>query len=139
MGPVVEEVAEPGMACPLGTPPDTQRARRIEAFRYETDLARRRFFEVDPANRLVAASLEANWNERLRDLEEACREREARGAARDTELSERQVERSRELARDFERVWNAAQTGNADRKRLLGLLIGADFRPVRPGPARHVS
>ena len=102
---------------------DAQRARRIEALRYEADLARRRFFEVDPANRLVAASLEADWNERLRELEEACREREARGAARDTELSERQAERIRELAWDFERVWNAAQTGNADRKRLLGLLI----------------
>ena len=102
---------------------DAQRARRIEAIRYEADLARRRFFEVDPANRLVAASLEADWNERLRDLEEACREREARAAAHDTELSERQVERIRELARDFEQVWNAAQTGNADRKRLLGLLI----------------
>ena len=102
---------------------DAQRAKRIEGIRYEADLARRRFFEVDPANRLVAASLEADWNERLRDLEEACAEREARGAARDTELSERQVERIRELARDFDRVWNAAQTGNADRKRLLGLLI----------------
>ena len=102
---------------------DAQRAKRIEGIRYEADLARRRFFEVDPANRLVAASLEADWNERLRDLEEACQEREARAAARDTELSARQVERIRELARDFERVWNAAQTGNADRKRLLGLLI----------------
>ena len=102
---------------------DAQRAGRIEGLRYEADLARRRFFEVDPANRLVAASLEADWNERLRELEEACREREARAAARDTELSERQVERIRHLARDFEQVWNAAQTGNADRKRLLGLLI----------------
>ena len=102
---------------------DAQRAKRIEAFRYEADLARRRFFEVDPANRLVAASLEADWNERLRDLEEACQEREARAKVRDTELSERQAERIRELARDFEQVWNAAQTGNADRKRLLGLLI----------------
>ena len=102
---------------------DAQRAARIGAFRYEADLARRRFFEVDPANRLVAASLEADWNERLRELEEACREREARAAARELELSERQVERIRDLARDFERVWNAAQTGNADRKRLLGHLI----------------
>ena len=102
---------------------DAQRAKRIEAIRYEADVARRRFFEVDPANRLVAASLEADWNERLRDLEEACQEREARAAAHDTELSARQVERIRELACDFEQVWNADQTGNADRKRLLGLLI----------------
>ena len=102
---------------------DAQRARRIEGIRYEADLARRRFFEVDPANRLVAAALEAHWNERLRVLEEACREREARAAARDSELSERQVERIRELTHDFERVWNAPETGNTDRKRLLGLLI----------------
>ena len=102
---------------------DAQRARRIEAIRYDADLARRRFYEVDPANRLVAAALEADWNERLRDLEEACREREVRAAARDMELSERQVERIRELTRDFDQVWNAPETGNADRKRLLGLLI----------------
>ena len=102
---------------------DAQRARRIEGIRYEADLARRRFFEVDPANRLVAAALEADWNERLRDLEEACREREVRAEARDSELSERQVERIRELTRDFEQVWNAPETGNTDRKRLLGHLI----------------
>ena len=81
------------------------------------------FRQVLEGNRLVAASLEADWNERLRELEEACAEREARAAAREIELSERQVERIRELARDFEQVWNAAQTGNADRKRLLGHLI----------------
>ena len=102
---------------------DAQRARRIEGIRYEADLARRRFFEVDPANRLVAAALEADWNERLRVLEEACREREARAAARDNELSAREAERIRDLTRDFEQVWNAAETGNTDRKRLLGHLI----------------
>ena len=102
---------------------DAQRARRIEGIRYEADLARRRFFEVDPANRLVAAALEADWNERLRVLEEACREREARATARDNELSAREAERIRDLTRDFEQVWNAPETGNTDRKRLLGHLI----------------
>ena len=102
---------------------DAQRARRIEGIRYEADLARRRFFEVDPANRLVAAALEADWNERLRVLEQACREREARATARDNELSAREAERIRDLTRDFEQVWNAPETGNTDRKRLLGHLI----------------
>ena len=102
---------------------DAQRAQRVEAIRYEADLARRRFFEVDPANRLVAATLEADWNDRLRELEAACREREARAAARDAEVSDRQVERIRALTQDFERVWNAPGTRNGDRKRLLGLLI----------------
>ena len=102
---------------------DRQRAHRIEAIRYEADLARRRFFEVDPANRLVAATLEADWNGRLRELDEACREREGRAVARHAELSNVQVERIRDLTRDFERVWTASATTNTDRKRLLGLLI----------------
>ena len=102
---------------------DRLRGHRIEAIRYEANLARRSFFEVDPANRLVAATLEADWNGRLRELEQACREREAHSAARDAELSELQLERIRALTHDFERVWTASETTNTDRKRLLGLLI----------------
>ena len=87
------------------------------------DLAQRRFFEVDPANRLVAATLEADWNERLANLEQACREREAHTTARDAAFSDQQVLRIQQLTQDFERVWNASDTKNTDRKRLLGLLI----------------
>ena len=71
----------------------------------------------------MAATLEADWNGRLQELEDACREREARAAARDAELSGLQRERIRALTRDFEQVWTASQTTNTDRKRLLGLLI----------------
>ena len=102
---------------------DAQRARRIGAMRCEADAARRRFFEADPANRPVAAAPEAEWNGRLRALEEACQEREARTATRDAGLSGRQAERIGELTRDFEQVWNAPGTGSVDRKRLLGHLI----------------
>src|SRR5690242_7455404 len=38
---------------------------------YEADLAQRRYLKVDPDNRLVATVLEAEWNTRLRELEEA--------------------------------------------------------------------
>jgi len=41
---------------------------RITRARYESDFARRRFMLVDPANRLVAAGLEAEWNARLVEL-----------------------------------------------------------------------
>ena len=40
---------------------------------YEANLARRRFSRVDPDHRLVADTLEAEWNEKLRELRE-CRE-----------------------------------------------------------------
>jgi hypothetical protein len=41
---------------------------RITRARYECDVARRRFMLVDPANRLVAAGLEAEWNAYLSAL-----------------------------------------------------------------------
>lgn len=102
---------------------DAQRARRIEGLRYEADLARRRLFEVDPANRLVAAALEADWNDRLRALQDAHREREERAATREEEISADRMRRVRELAQDFVRVWDAPGTANSDRKRLIGLLV----------------
>ena len=46
-------------------------AQAVERARYEADLAQRRYMRVDPDNRLVADALEAEWNARLRDLEEA--------------------------------------------------------------------
>ena len=52
---------------------EADRLRRIQVdrARYESELARRRFLRVDPENRLVAASLEAEWNSKLRALSEA--------------------------------------------------------------------
>ncbi len=102
---------------------DAQRAQRVEALRYQADLARRRFYEVDPANRQVAATLEADWNARLMELEEACRQRTGFAETLEVEISGQQAQRIRALTQVFEQVWTAPEIGNADRKRLLGLLI----------------
>jgi DNA invertase Pin-like site-specific DNA recombinase len=50
---------------------DRMRAAHVERARYHADLARRRYLAVDPANRLVADSLEADWNTALRELGDA--------------------------------------------------------------------
>ena len=92
---------------------DRQHVNRIEALRHEADLARRRFMEVDPQNRLVAATLEAEWNTRLAALEQAIAEREQNSRTRDSMASAEQEERLLELANDFGKVWNASATGNA--------------------------
>jgi hypothetical protein len=42
----------------------------------EADLAQRRFMLVDPNNRLVADTLESEWNDKLRALAHAREERE---------------------------------------------------------------
>jgi hypothetical protein len=43
---------------------------RLQRMEYETALAERRYQEVDPANRLVARTLEQRWNQALSQLEQ---------------------------------------------------------------------
>lgn len=44
--------------------------------RYDAEIARRRYLKVDPDNRLVADTLEADWNEKLRVLNQLQQEHE---------------------------------------------------------------
>jgi hypothetical protein len=69
---------------------------RIERARCEADLARRRFFAVDPENRLVARSLERGWNEKPAEIERL--EREYATSPRPTALLISPRERQRILA-----------------------------------------
>src|SRR5205085_2221604 len=96
---------------------------RRGAIREEAELARRRFQAVDPENRLVARSLERDWEARLAEVERLERESAARPA-----LSARLVdpaERARilALAQDLPSLWLAATTTQVERKQLLGFLI----------------
>jgi hypothetical protein len=47
--------------CEIGS----QWRMRIERARYDMDLAERRYEAVDPANRLIAATLEQRWNDAM--------------------------------------------------------------------------
>src|ERR1700751_4353435 len=57
---------------------DRLRGQQVERARYEAELAQRRYMRVDPDNRLVADTLEADWNQKLRALNEAQQEYEQR-------------------------------------------------------------
>ena len=48
---------------------DLWRAQRVQRAREEADLARQRFMQTHPDNRMVADVLEAEWNAKLRALE----------------------------------------------------------------------
>jgi hypothetical protein len=50
---------------------DNLHAAAVDGARYHAELARRRYLAVDPANRLVAHTLEADWNTALRGLRDA--------------------------------------------------------------------
>jgi len=101
---------------------DRLRRSQIERARYEAELARRRFMRVDPDNRLVADSLESEWNEKLRLHAEAQKEYERQRQA-DTTLTEQQRAEIMALATDFPRLWHDPKTPQRERKRMARLLI----------------
>ena len=102
---------------------DALRHQCVARARQEADLARRRFMEVDPDNRLVAAVLEAEWNEKLRGLHQAQEELERRQQQDQQQLGNAQQQQLLALAVDFPRLWNDPQTPQRERKRMVRLLI----------------
>jgi DNA invertase Pin-like site-specific DNA recombinase len=97
--------------------------RRIDRARYDADLAERRYEAVDPANRLIASTLEQRWNDAMRRLLEL--ETELANFERQTlrAVTAEQKRQIVQLATDFPRLWNASTTAARDRKRMLRLLI----------------
>jgi DNA invertase Pin-like site-specific DNA recombinase len=102
---------------------DRLRRGQVERARYEAELAQRRYLRVDPDNRLVADSLEADWNHKLRALAAAQEEYERARAADGRVLDEAQRAVVLALATDFPRLWADPATPQRERKRMVRLLI----------------
>ena len=102
---------------------DALRRQRVERARHEADLARRRFMEADPGNRLVVDVLEAEWNDKLRALHDAQEELEHRRAEDHLKLDEERRMQILALATDFPRLWNDSKTPQRERKRMVRLLL----------------
>lgn len=102
---------------------DRQWQLRLERAGYEADLARRRFLAVEPENRLVARSLEREWNEKLAAGERLEQEFAARPSLTARLLTPGDRERILALAHDVPAVWKARTTNQAERKQLLRFLI----------------
>ena len=102
---------------------DQLRYQQVERVRYEADLARRRYMQVDPDNRLVADSLEAEWNNKLREVERS-REEYERHRQEDRQVVDDDT-RSQvlALARDFPRLWKNVKTPHRERKRMVRLVL----------------
>jgi DNA invertase Pin-like site-specific DNA recombinase len=99
------------------------RQQQVEQARYQAELAQRRFLQVDPANRLVAGVLEAEWNERLRVLAQAQEEAERHNTADRHVLSAEEHDALVALATDVPRLWRDPRTPDRERKRLVRLLL----------------
>jgi DNA invertase Pin-like site-specific DNA recombinase len=102
---------------------DEQWKLRLEKVEYEARRAERRYKAVDPDNRVVARTLEADWESCLRECEVVRGQYESARQQRRVDLTQADRARVRELARDLPAVWHAPTTQSADRKAMLRLAI----------------
>src|SRR5258705_4166621 len=96
---------------------------RLERAEYEVALAERRYHEVDPANRLVAGTLERRWNDALLHLDDLKNEAAEFQRHEAHVVTPDQNAQVLALARDLPRLWHAPTTHSKDRKPMVRLLI----------------
>jgi hypothetical protein len=112
----------------------------VERARYEAERAERRYRAVEPENRLVARGLEAEWERRLRELDQAQRELASRESQRPRALGPADTDRLRALGDDLRRVWTAPTTTARDKKELLrALLEDVVIAVERPDARAHLT
>src|SRR5215469_14843761 len=78
---------------------------------------------VDPNNRLVANTLEREWNDKLRALGEAREERERARQRDEIVLDDALRQKLVAMTTDFRELWDNPSTANRERKRLLAYII----------------
>ena len=102
---------------------DNLRKQEVERAEYEANMARRRFMQVDPDNRLVADTLEADWNEKLHQLSVAQENYEKQRVADTAKLEKEKQDKILNLAEDFPKIWKNPKTSFREKKRMIRLLI----------------
>jgi len=95
----------------------------LQRARYTVELAERRYQAVDPDNRLVAATLERQWDEALQreralkeDYDRSCQQRPSQLGADD-------MARIVALGADIPALWHAPATTNVDRQGIVRCLV----------------
>jgi DNA invertase Pin-like site-specific DNA recombinase len=98
---------------------------KLKRLEYQADLARRRYEHVDPANRLVAYTLETEWNQSLTELEAVRKEYQAQQIT-SQELTNTAAQ-MREVVTHLREYWYAEGVTFEEKKELLRCLIEQVF------------
>ncbi len=109
---------------------DAQWKMRLQRAEYESELAQRRYEQVDPSNRLVAATLEQRWNDALIELQDV-RDEIDRQNQKSRRLTLQQRDEVLALAQDLPKLWHNTAAAWKDKKRILQLLI-SDITVTKP-------
>jgi DNA invertase Pin-like site-specific DNA recombinase len=102
---------------------DDLRCQQFESASYDAELARRRYVKVDPDNRLVADVLEAEWNNKLRILNQLQQEHEQQRKADTHSLNSKSAVQIDSLVKDFSGIWNDPCIPSIERKQMIAYLI----------------
>jgi hypothetical protein len=109
---------------------ETHHQRRLRAFelaveraRFEAERARRQFDAVEPENRLVARSLEREWEQRLAVLRQAEADLARQRSRRPPTLTAEEVAWLSKAGADLHAIFDAPTTTQRERKQLLRALI----------------
>jgi len=97
--------------------------QKLERAKYESERAQRHYYAVEPENRLVARTLEGNWEEKLQALRQMEEEYHRHRAQAPVGLTPGERERIQTLAEDIPGLWHAPQTTWAHRKEIVRQLI----------------
>jgi hypothetical protein len=87
----------------------------VERARYEAERARRQFDACEPENRLVARTLEGNWEKALREVERAEADLATQRARPSSPLSAEELERLERAGADLHAIFDAPTTTQRDR------------------------
>ncbi len=97
--------------------------QRLERAAHQADRAARQFHAVEPENRLVARTLEKNWEAALREQEQVAREYEQFQQTQPRALNNEQRDLIRHLAEDIPALWASPTTTAEDRQQMVRMLI----------------
>jgi len=100
-----------------------QWSQRLERAHQDVDRARRHYQAVEPENRLVARSLECEWEEALGEELRLKAEHERFLAEQPAVLTAKERETINRLAHDIPALWSAETTTQADRQAIARLML----------------
>jgi DNA invertase Pin-like site-specific DNA recombinase len=112
--------------------------QRLERARYESQHIERQYHAVDPDNRLVARTLEARWEESLRNERQLREEHDRFVQQTPATLSDADRARIRALSEDIATLWHAPQTTAVDHKEIIRCLVERVVVHVQP-KSEHVD
>jgi len=93
-------------------------AQQMERARYEMNLSKRRYLLVDPDNRLVAAELEHDWNQKVIAFESAKSTYEQKYEVEIRAVNDEMKLSLSQLISDFPKIWNDPRTSSREKKRI---------------------